>query len=127
MDAPREIGELRIDAEAQTNFARLTGDYNPIHIDAAVGRRSSFGNVIAHGMNVALSAIDRFLAAHIHEAAAPLPELARPQLQFLKPVFVDENLLIVCISSDRKRTRLSVRHEQSDLAEITLGVGRIRG
>jgi len=120
MDAPREIGELRIDAEAQTNFARLTGDYNPIHVDAAVGRRSSFGNVIVHGMNVALSAIERFLAAHMHEAAAALPELARLQLQFLKPVFVEENLLIVCISSDRKRTRLSVRHEQSDLAKLTL-------
>ncbi len=120
MDAPREIGALRIDAEAQTNFARLTGDYNPIHFDAAVGRRSSFGNLIAHGMNVALLAIERFLAAHTHGAAAPLPRLARLQLQFLKPVFVEEDLLIVCMSSDRKRTRLSVRHEQSDLAKITL-------
>jgi acyl dehydratase len=111
---------LRIDAEAQTNFACLTGDYNPIHVDAVVGRRSSFGNITAHGMNVTLSAIERFLAARTHEAATPLPELARLQLQFLKPVFVEENLTIDCISSDRKRTRLSVRHEQSDLAKITL-------
>jgi hypothetical protein len=36
------------------------------------------------------------------------------------PVFVDECLSIVCVSADRKRTRLSVRRQQSDLAKITL-------
>jgi acyl dehydratase len=120
MDAAQEIGELRIDALSQMNFARLTGDYNPVHVDAAVGRRSSFGNVIAHGMNVALSATERYLAARLRETAAPSPDIARIQLQFLKPVFVDEPLSIVCVSADRKRTRFSVRHQQSDLATITL-------
>jgi acyl dehydratase len=120
MDVAQEIGELRIDAQSQMNFAQLTGDHNPIHVDAAVGRRSSFGDVIAHGMNVALSSIERYLAARIRKTAAPLPGIARIQLQFLKPVFVDECLSIVCVSSDRKRTRLSVRHQQSDLATITL-------
>jgi acyl dehydratase/NAD(P)-dependent dehydrogenase (short-subunit alcohol dehydrogenase family) len=120
MNAPVEIGELRIDSEAQADFACLTGDYNPIHLDAAVGRRSSFGNVIVHGMNVALSAVERYLAACKREAAAPLPQLARLQLQFLKPVFIDERLSVVCSSSDRKRTRLAVRHEDADLARVTL-------
>lgn len=120
MDAAQEIDELRIDAQSQMNFAHLTGDHNAVHVDAAAGRRSTFGDVIAHGMNVALSSIERYLAARMREAAAPLPDIARIQLQFLKPVFVDECLSIVCVSSDRKRTRLSVRHQQSDLAKITL-------
>jgi len=120
MHVAQEIGDLRIDARSQMNFAHLTGDHNPIHVDAAVGRRSSFGDVIAHGMNVALSSIERYLAARSRETAAPPPGIARIQLQFLKPVFVDEGLAIVCVSSDRKRTRLSVRHQQSDLATITL-------
>jgi hypothetical protein len=49
-----------------------------------------------------------------------VPNIARIQLRFPKPVFVDECLLIVCVSADRKRTRLSVRRQQSDLAKITL-------
>jgi acyl dehydratase len=65
MDAAQEIGELRIDAQSQMNFAHLTGDHNPVDVDAAVGRRSSFGNVIAHGMNVALLAIEQYLAARL--------------------------------------------------------------
>ena len=121
MDAPREIGELRVDAQAQMNFARLTGDYNPIHVDEAVGHRSIFGSVIVHGMNVVLSSIEIYLAAcMVRDLTAPLPGIARIQVQFLKPIFVDECLSIVCVSSDRRRARLSVRHEQSDLAKITL-------
>ena len=121
MDAPQEIDEFCFDAEAQMSFAHLTGDYNPVHVDEAIGRRSSFGDIIAHGMNVALSSIERYLAARIlRDPAAPLPDIARIQLQFPKPIFVDERLSIVCVSSDHKRTRLSVRHQQSDLAKITL-------
>jgi hypothetical protein len=56
----------------------------------------------------------------MRQAAASLPDIARIQLQFPKPVFVDECLSIVCVSADRKRTRLSVRRQQSDLAKITL-------
>ena len=120
MDAAQEIGELRIDARSQMNFAHLTGDHNPVHVDAAVGRSVELRKCIAHGMNVALSAIERYLAARMRQAAASLPDIARIQLQFPMPVFVDECLSIVCVSADRKRTRLSVRRQQSDLAKITL-------
>lgn len=34
------------------NFAGLTGDYNPQHVDAEFARRSVFGDRIAHGMLV---------------------------------------------------------------------------
>ena len=39
MDAAQEIGELRIDARSQMNFAHLTGDHNPVQVDVAVGRQ----------------------------------------------------------------------------------------
>ena len=32
------------------NFAKLSGDFNPLHVDAEFGRKSQFKNNIAHGM-----------------------------------------------------------------------------
>ncbi|MDQ8154024.1 MAG: MaoC family dehydratase [Gemmatimonadota bacterium] len=31
-------------------YAELTGDFNPVHVDAAVAAKSRFGGLIAHGM-----------------------------------------------------------------------------
>ena len=33
-------------------YARMSGDYNPIHVDADYARQTSFGGTIAHGMLV---------------------------------------------------------------------------
>jgi acyl dehydratase len=63
MDAAQEIGELRIDARSQMNFAHLTGDHNPVQVDVAVGRSVELRKCHRSGMNVVLSAIERYLAA----------------------------------------------------------------
>ena len=31
-------------------FAGVTGDFNPVHVDAVAGERSMFGTRVAHGM-----------------------------------------------------------------------------
>jgi acyl dehydratase len=33
-----------------TEYAKASGDYNPLHIDEAYGARTQFGSNIAHGM-----------------------------------------------------------------------------
>ncbi len=43
-------------------FAKLSGDWNPVHIDPLIGRRTLFGGTVVHGMHATLLAIDLFLA-----------------------------------------------------------------
>ena len=55
--------KLRVfSAEDQLAFARLSGDYNPIHLDPVVARRLLFGQPVVHGMHALLWAVDGLLA-----------------------------------------------------------------
>ena len=44
-------------------FARLSGDFNPLHVDAIVARRLQFGGTICHGVHLTLKALDLAVAA----------------------------------------------------------------
>ncbi len=53
-----------VDDAAQAAFAQLSGDVNPIHVDALAARRLPFGRVVVHGIHLAVDALDRWCAAH---------------------------------------------------------------
>jgi len=42
----------------QLKFAELSGDYNPMHLDAIVARRLIFGGVVVHGVHILLKALE---------------------------------------------------------------------
>ena len=64
----------------QSDFARLSGDYNPIHLDPAVGRRSVFGGVTVHGINLLLSCLRIGLPADKHKISSLKAVFVRPVL-----------------------------------------------
>ncbi len=39
-----------VTAEDVLRYAEITGDFNPVHVDAEAAARSRFGGLIAHGM-----------------------------------------------------------------------------
>ena len=47
--------------ENQLRFAKLSGDYNPLHVDKIAARRMIFGMPIVHGIHALLWALDRWL------------------------------------------------------------------
>lgn len=69
-------------------FARLSGDDNPIHCDAAFAARSHFGATVAHGMML-YGCIAKGLAELI-----PGPVQLEQNLMFPNPTFVNEPIIV---------------------------------
>ena len=77
---------LRVSDELIRNFAELSGDRNPIHLDEGFAQKSRFGRRIAHGM-IPASLISAVIG---NSLPGPGTIYLGQTLQFLAPVFVDE-------------------------------------
>lgn len=69
-------------------FAEISGDNNPIHIDVEFAANSKFGKTIAHGMLV-YAVISKYLSKQF-----PLSIQISNSLSFLSPVYVEEELIL---------------------------------
>jgi 3-hydroxybutyryl-CoA dehydratase len=95
-------------------FAEVTGDFNPVHVDAEAAAASSFGERIVHGMLTA-SLLSALLATKLPGAGAIY---LSQTLRFLRPVKLGDTVTaqvsITAIDSDKRRLTLatSVRNER---------------
>jgi 3-hydroxybutyryl-CoA dehydratase len=88
-------------------FAGITGDFNPVHVDAEAAARSRFGARIAHGM---LSA--GFVSAAIAmKLPGPGSIYMSQSLRFTKPVMLGDTVTarveVAEVNVAKKRVRLT--------------------
>ncbi len=69
-------------------FARLSGDDNPIHVDAAFAAQTRFGRTVAHGM-LLYGAICGMLSRHFPGATQ-----LEQRFTFPAPTYADEEMTI---------------------------------
>ncbi len=99
----------------QERFAQLSGDYNPIHVDALAARRLLFGRPVVHGVHVLLWALDGWLQRH----GVPIC-LSRVKAAFGSPVFLDEAVELVVTAVGAARVRLDVVKDGVNLMQATV-------
>ena len=73
----------------QIEFASLSHDYNPIHVDPIASRRLIYGQQVVHGVNALLWAIARFADGNLE----PIKILSLT-CSFKKPVLLNENVTV---------------------------------
>ncbi len=83
-------------------FAGITGDFNPLHVDAEYARRSRFGERIAHGILTA-GLISAVLGMRLPGSGAIY---LNQSLKFLKPVRLGDTVTataeVVAYRADRR-------------------------
>jgi 3-hydroxybutyryl-CoA dehydratase len=95
-------------------FAEITGDFNPVHVDAEAAAASAFGERIVHGMLTA-SLLSALLATKLPGAGAIY---LSQTLRFLRPVKLGDTVTaqvsITAIDPAKRRLTLatSVRNER---------------
>ncbi|HEU23975.1 MAG: enoyl-CoA hydratase [Mesoaciditoga sp.] len=98
-----EIGQnfesdITVTDEMVKEFAKITGDNNPLHLDEEFAKKTQFGKRIAHGMLVA-SLISKVLG---RDFPGPGTVYVSQFVQFRKPVYIGEDVKIRIEVKDKK-------------------------
>ena len=56
--SPTTAVRFTLDERQSWDFACLSGDFNPLHVDAVAARRLQFGGTVCHGVHLVLQAFD---------------------------------------------------------------------
>jgi acyl dehydratase len=108
---------LTIDQERIDLFARVTEDFNPLHVDVAAAKDGPFGATIAHGF-LTLSLLSRFseLAGLRPEGVAYALNYGFERVRFMAPVKVGariRNRVVLTDVSDKGAGRIMLRTQNT--------------
>ncbi|MFV0389538.1 MAG: MaoC family dehydratase [Pyrinomonadaceae bacterium] len=80
----------KITDEVVKGFAKISGDYNPLHLDEDFAKATQFGKRIAHGM-----ISGALISAVLGDEMKDLNVIYLSQtMKFLKPVFIDDTVTV---------------------------------
>ena len=99
----------------QLDFATLSGDFNPLHVDPVAARRLMFGACAVHGVHTLLWALDRWAAAG--EGPFVLRSL---KATFARPLRVDQPVEATVRKDDGRKVRLLATSGEETIARIDL-------
>lgn len=114
--ASRAFGE-----SDQLAFARLTGDINPIHMDAVAARRTQAGGAIVHGVHGALWAVDKLV-----EAGVLGDDITSLAVKFPKFILLGRNVELRLTSRSEREVAAVIAIRNMVTTTLTIGLGGAR-
>ena len=91
LNQPQESGSWHVPNNRGKKYAKITGDYNPIHMSPIAAKLFGFKRDIAHGFGVLAEAIEYSSAI---EQAGGIEKSLQVDVVFKGPVFLDSDVSI---------------------------------
>ena len=101
----------------QLSFAELSGDWNPMHVDAVAARRTQAGEPAVHGVHTLLWALD-CLCAKIQ-----FGPIARIQTQFEKFIRLDRPVQVLLVEQTEAYLLVEIHSDDGVATLVTLELG----
>ncbi len=101
--------------ERQELFARLSGDYNPIHMDRVACRRLIHGQPVVHGVHGLLWALNGWLETEVNRI-----RVTRLSVKFRSPCFVGKVPQVAVTSQGDRAAKLAVMVDGSKMLVATV-------
>jgi acyl dehydratase/NAD(P)-dependent dehydrogenase (short-subunit alcohol dehydrogenase family) len=116
-----QLASRIFDSRDQTHFAALTRDYNPVHLDALVARRTQAGAPIVHGIHVLLWLLDAVAARY-----PQIDGLTALNVRFQQMIYVGHRVEaeVRRLTADTLRARVSTDGVEAIAVSAMLGTGR---
>jgi 3-hydroxybutyryl-CoA dehydratase len=109
------------------NFAGITGDFSPNHVNRAYMERSSFGRLQAHGALLVgfMSTASTLAIAKSRDGAVETPvSLGYDRVRFLAPVYFGDTITvhytIAAVDLERRRSSGDIRVTNQDGALVAV-------
>src|SRR5690349_6037622 len=112
------LASKTFDERDQTSFARLSGDFNPIHLDPLVARRTQAGQVVVHGMHAVLWALDELLRLGVVTG-----EIGSLKAQFSKFIYLGRQVDLRVLRRNDRSLIVELALENLTVITIALKLG----
>ena len=107
-------------------FAGITGDFSPNHVNKAYMEKSSYGRLMAHGALIVgfMSTVSTQIIAHSREAEETPVSVGYDKVRFLKPVFLGDTITVAYTVSEidvvrrRSTAGIEVENQNDELVAV---------
>jgi|TARA_B110000438_G_scaffold59708_1_gene59868 3-hydroxybutyryl-CoA dehydratase len=82
--------DITISNELEENFAKISGDFNPLHMDEQYAKKTKFGKRVCHGMLLA-SFFSRLVGMYLPGKNALY---FSQNLNFIAPCFIGDKIIV---------------------------------